>query len=637
MKYRMFLVVLMCCSMCSFANTIDVSAKVYAELPNISLLAISPNAKRMAYRVNKQGQDLIIAIDRESGKLIKGASLEGINPNNVYFLSDDTVILIATKNVRIGGYRGRYDASWAYAFNLENGKIHALLSQDYGIYKGQTQLGRILGISKDKEYAYMPAYENPGSFNLYKVNLKKRRLPRIYQRGTSDTNDFFVGDDGEVLARERFSNKKNLHRIEARHDDEWVEIYREETDVISKGFYGLTPDKKHLVFRSYNYDNGRRSYYKMALKDGAISEPLFSREDKDVSHLLTDVYRIVHGVSYTGFTPEYEFFDSKLNARMKGIAKVMPNHLFRIRDYTSDWSNIVFQMDGNDTSGDYILYSQGMLEMLAPIRPNIPPEAVNSVIEYNYEARDKLNIPTLLTVPKGKKMQNLPAIIMPHGGPASHDKKGFDYMAQYFASNGYLVVQPQFRGSTGFGLAFLQAGHGEWGRKMQDDLTDAVKALTRDGKIDPKRVCIVGSSYGGYAALAGAAFTPDVYQCAVAINGVSDINEMMASEKFDHGSDHWVLAYWEDIIANGEFNDEHLAAISPINFVKQITSPVLLIHGQYDEVVPVNQSREMAEALEDEDKNVTFVELEKGDHHLSKSENRMKAMLAIEEFIKKHI
>lgn len=620
----------------AYPQSVSVPSEVYGELPEKSLIAISPSANRMAYRTTSKDRDLLVAVDMVEGKLLQAASIENINPNNIYFVSENIVIFVATKNVRIGGYRGRHDSSWAYAFNIETGKIHALLEQDYGIYKGQTRLGRILGISKDKKYAFMPAYENPGSYNLYRVSLEKRRKPRIHQKGSGDTVDFFVGNDGEVLARERYNNKSDLHRIEARHDDDWVEIYREVTDIRTKGFNGLTPDKKSLVFRTYNSD-GRRAYYTMSLKDGAISEPIFIHDKMDVSGLLTDLTRTVYGVSYSGMTPAYEFFDPKLNARIKGINKALPNNWFSIRDYTPSWDNIVFYMDGELSSGDYILYSKGEISMLAQRRPKIPPEAVHAVVETEFKARDGITIPTLLTMPNGKEPTNLPTIIMPHGGPKSHDTKGFNYFAQFFASKGYLVVQPQFRGSTGFGLDFIRAGNGEWGRKMQDDLTDSVTTLAKEGLVDDERVCIVGSSYGGYAALAGATFTPDLYKCVVSINGVSDISEMMESERRDYGSDHWVISYWEKAIANGKFDDDHLDQISPINHVKNVKAPILLIHGQFDEVVPVGQSREMADELEDEDKDVTLIELKGGNHHLSKAENRMKAIKAIETFVEKHI
>jgi dipeptidyl aminopeptidase/acylaminoacyl peptidase len=156
------------------------------------------------------------------------------------------------------------------------------------------------------------------------------------------------------------------------------------------------------------------------------------------------------------------------------------------------------------------------------------------------------------------------------------------------------------------------------------------------GVIDADRVCIV-ISYGGYAALAGAAFTPDVYKCAVSINGVSDVEAMIDNEKFEYGSDHWLVSYWQDLIDKDKLGDDFLETISPINYIDKIKSPVLLIHGKNDTIVPFEQSENMFDELEDEGKTVTFIELEDEGYHLSKNETRLQTLNAIDAFIHKHI
>lgn len=637
MRPLIFLFTLLLMPLYLFAQPPQVPVEAYGKLPSKSMLVLSPSAERMAYRDTSNNKDLMIVIDLEKRSILAAIDVSTVKPDSVYFIDDNTLVFVVSSNKHIRGYKGRHDISVAYAYNLTSKKMHQLLTPGLGIYKGQTQLGNIIGISPDNKFAYMPAYKNLGSYNLYKVNLDKKRNPRIYRRGTSDTIDFFLGKNGEVLARERYNNTNDLHSIEALIDDEWKVIFKEKTSYRTKSFDGLTPDRKSLVMISQDGKHGRWSYYTMSLVDGNISGPIFSHEEKDIEHVLTDIQRVVHGVQYSGFTATYEFFDEKLNARMRGLKKALPHNTFRINDYTPDWKSMVFYMEGEQSSGDYVLYQKGALSMLATARPDIPPQSVHPISEYSFKSRDGLTIPTLITTPIGLTAKNLPAIMLPHGGPESYDKLGFDWLTQYFASQGYLVIQPQFRGSKGFGSEHLLKGRGEWGRKMQDDLTDAVKDLAEKGMIDINRVCIVGASYGGYAALAGATFTPDLYKCVVSINGVSNVEEMLRTEKRDYGSDHWVVSYWQDVISKGDVKEDHLEQISPINYVNNVNVPILLIHGVQDQTVPLRQSEDMYDELEDANKNVTFIELEKGDHQLSQAKNRLKALKAIDKFIKQFI
>ena len=619
------------------AKSTQVGVESYAQLPTVSMMAISPDATKVAFRINKNGHDLVMIRQLADSSYVAGVQIDNIQPNNIYFVNDNTLVMVATKNIRIQGYRGRHDASWAYAYNIEKNEIFPLLSQGFGIYKGQVNLGQIVGVSPDRKSVYMPAYENGSSYSLYRVSLDRKRKPRRIIRGTHDTRDYFVNADGEVIARERLNNKKNLHIIDARVEGDWVEIYREETELPTKSFTGVTSDQNHLMFSSYQAETGRLAYYQIALSDGTIEGPIFSNESKDLEKVITGLNRTVHGVSYSGFTPSYEFFDKKLNARMRGIVNVLPDNYIAIDDFTPDWSNILFYIDGQGSSGDYFLYQNSGLHHISSVRPGIPGETVNPVVEYEYKTRDGYTIPTLLTLPLGKSFKHLPTIIMPHGGPESYDDKSFDYQAQYFANQGYLVIQPQFRGSSGFGWQHMEAGRGQWGQRMQDDLTDAISALVKDGKVDKNKVCIVGASYGGYAALAGAVFTPELYKCVVSINGVSDVERMMEQEEREHGEDHWVVSYWKDLLEKGQISKNHLADISPINHVDKIKVPVLLVHGERDEIVPFSQSEDFFEVMEDEDKDVRLVELDRGNHYLSNADNRMKAMKVISEFVKKHI
>lgn len=257
-----------------------------------------------------------------------------------------------------------------------------------------------------------------------------------------------------------------------------------------------------------------------------------------------------------------------------------------------------------------------------------------------FKARDGLSIQTILTMPPDHDPQAdeaLPAILLPHGGPAHYDRFDFNWIAQYFANRGYAVVQPNFRGSEGFGKAFEQAGDGEMGGKMQDDLTDAVGALSQAGLIDANRVCIIGGSYGGYAALAGVTFEPALYQCAVAIAPLSDLEFWLGDQKRVHGRNDWVLSYWERKILGDNPAARDLYALSPINFAEEVTAPVLLLHGDDDTVVPIHHSIGMQRALERAGKQVQLIRLKGEDHWLSVADTRMQTLREMDRFISENL
>lgn len=277
-------------------------------------------------------------------------------------------------------------------------------------------------------------------------------------------------------------------------------------------------------------------------------------------------------------------------------------------------------------------------EIIATVRPDIESDQVVPTEATSFSARDGLKIPALVTAwPELRKNGGAPLLVLPHGGPALYDRLEFDWMAQYFANRGYVVLQPQFRGSSGFGVDFKRAGYGEWGGKMQTDIDDGVDHLIATGLVDPERVCIAGVSYGGYAALAAGAFSPDKYKCVASVAGLSDLELMLKSDRRKYGRGHWAISYWERQYGGDNFDWEKLAAISPVNFADQFEAPVLLIHGRKDTVVPIEQSKKMQKALRKAGKDVTLREFKGEDHWLSYGESRLETLRALASFIEEHL
>lgn len=622
----------------------SVNLKDYGALPNMSMVTISPNGQLLAYRSTTEKYDVLMVISLSDKKLLLTLDVSKIEPDGLYFINDDQIIFRASEYTRVAGFRGKFDLSTAFVLNIKDKKTRQLLIPGDKILAGQTGLGGIVGITPDGNYALMPAFTQIDNhfptpkYALYKVSLKKKNL-RVVHSGDYQAIDFFVNAEGTAIAQEEFDEKDGEHRILSLNNKKWVKIFTEKTNIRNRAFVGLTPDYQSLVMLLTDESN-RKSYYTMSLADGSIKGPILSRDNADIEGVITNVNRVVYGVRYSGFTPSYQFFDEKLNQRMKDIVAQFPEQSVWLIDWSPDWKHWVVNVEGSDYPDDYFLFSESAEPMfLSSGRPNILPEQLHPIGKATYVARDGMKIPSLLTIPRDKvsAIKNLPTVIYPHGGPASYDRVGFDPFAQALAAQGYLVMQPQFRGSTGFGYTHYQSGLGEWGKKMQDDISDAVKFLTSKGYADPKRICIMGSSYGGYAALAGGAFTPELYKCVVSINGLGDLNDMYSWDKFQDGAKSESAAYWALQYGNGDIDKKKLAQISPVNSADKFAAPALLIHSENDKIVPIRQSEDMVKALKKNNKSVELIELEGDNHHLTESTTRQQALEASIKFINAHL
>ncbi len=221
------------------------------------------------------------------------------------------------------------------------------------------------------------------------------------------------------------------------------------------------------------------------------------------------------------------------------------------------------------------------------------------------------------------------AIVIPHGGPMARNYSGFDWFSQFFASRGYTIIEPNFRGSSGYGFEFEMASIKNWGGVMQDDLADAAMWLVDQQKIDKNKICIVGASYGGYAAMMAAVKQQDVFKCAASFAGVSDLELLLVkARKF---TNYKVVK--KQIGSDSDF----LEKASPINYAEKINTPLLLIHGENDRVVDVTHSRNMFDELEDEGKLVEYIELADGNHYLEIEKNRLLTLSKIEAFLERYL
>lgn len=614
--------------------------EAYGALPFVSDVDLSPDGQSFAAIVNMDGRSLLLVQEIESGERRLAMDISEDKQRGVSFFGNDYLILRSSLTTRANNARDDYEYSGAVSIHIETQESEQLLYRTRDLHPRQGGLGRMVGRNTAENLVYMPAYV--GDSNAPRLNLFSNEIDRSTGRtvelGSTHTIDWFVGADGEAIAREDFNGRAETYQVYSYLDGRDLIYERTESPILPISLMALTEDLDGLYFVGTGLQEGAYDeLYRLGF-DGSVTKTDFGRADADIASVYTDDSRRLQGVRYTGFTPSYRFVDETLQANVDALMAAFPGPMESILTWSDDMNRILFRGFDGQAVDHYYVYDAASDEFMsiAGARNDIAPEAVAISAAIEYPARDGLTIPAIATFPLTTAQPPYPTIIMPHGGPASYDRIDFDWMAQFFANRGYLVFQPNFRGSAGFGLDFQAAGDGEWGRAMQHDITDGLDYLIGEGVTDPERVCIVGASYGGYAALAGGAFTPDRYACVVSIGGISDVEELIDDERRDQGRRFGSLAYLERIVSKGDTSRDRLREVSPVDHAEAFQAPVLLIHGKDDTVVRIEQSERMDRALRRADKEVEFIKLDGEDHWLSTGETRIATLRAMDEFVRRH-
>jgi len=410
-----------------------------------------------------------------------------------------------------------------------------------------------------------------------------------------------------------------------------------EAEIDVPRFQGIGPDGQSVWLLTRK--NAEVSAVTVALADGRTIEHDAAGEAVHRSAWRMTIRdrrndRIVAGIVTDGTRTTYEFIDPRLARQWHQIEEKLSGKGPLIVSSSDDFARVVLSV-GSPAGPQYLLADMrsGEAMSLGPEYRWLP--AVGEVRAIEYPAADGLLIPGFLTLPVRGPREKMSLVVLPHGGPEARDEGGFDWWAQALANAGYAVLQPNFRGST-VSDAHVAAGHGEWGRKMQTDLSDGVRYLAGEGLIDPARVCILGASYGGYAALAGVSLQRGIYRCAVAVAGLSDLHWIVQKNAGFRLNTNLRTRYGERLLGVSDVGDPSIDERSPLEHADAVTVPVLLIHGRDDTVVPYDQSRRMADALERLHKSVQIVDLKSEDHWLSRSETRLQMLAATVAFLKAH-
>ena len=613
------------------------SLEAYGRLAAIEDIELSPEGDRVAY-ITVDGENRQLVVQRLDGAERYRLNAGQAKVRDIAWAGPDHVLITATSTGK-SAYSGLREWVQTGAYGLKTRRYAVLLSNTPDTEPqraGEPVLARIRG----ETLVLAPAWTTKGgshhSYDLYRIDLDTGR-GSILAKGGEDVGQWLADADGTPLARVEQSDLRGTVAIQVRAGAGWRTLFSG-TEGSPVGLMGLGRKPGTVLVSKREGDAAR--VYEADLATGALSEPL-GDGGKIPSGVIRDpVTRHPLGLSYLGGRQELKFFDPAHERAWRSASAPFKGAQVFLESFTPDFRKLVLRVEGTEDAATYYLVDVAAkkADLLADGRPNIPPEAIGPVRWITYKAADGLEIPAYLTLPPGRaQARGLPLVVLPHGGPEARDAPGFDWWSQAFASRGYAVLQPQFRGSEGFGRKFTEAGHGQWGRKMQTDLSDGVRHLAAQGVVDPKRVCIMGASYGGYAAMAGPTIDRGVYRCAVAVSGVGDLAEMLVWEAKDAGrANTGVVRYWSKFMGASFRKRGELDEVSPTRQAAKADAPILVIHGKDDTVVPYQQSVDFVRAMQKAGKPVEFVTLNGEDHWLSRGATRLQMLNSAVSFIEKH-
>jgi dipeptidyl aminopeptidase/acylaminoacyl peptidase len=394
------------------------------------------------------------------------------------------------------------------------------------------------------------------------------------------------------------------------------------------GFVPVAVDSKTNTAWGFGKHQGRVAVFTRKLEKPGAETLVFAHPQVDVGRLVRigPDQRVI-GVSYTTDRRHIEYLDPAMKALSRSLSKAIPDlPIIDILDASADEQKLLIRASSDVDPGRYFLLDRATKQMriLLQSRPELDGLTLAPMKSVSYPARDGTSIPGYLTLPVGGA-RGLPTIVLPHGGPSARDDWGFDWMAQYFAAKGYAVLQPNFRGSAGYGDSFMPLeGFRRWQTAI-GDITDGARWLLKEGIADPSRLVIVGWSYGGYAALQAAATEPGLFKSVVAIAPVTDLKKLLAESQ--GYSDH---ALMRSFLGSGE----GLEAGSPAELADRIAAPVMLVHGKLDQNVPYGQSERMAARLRAAGRTPKFVSFDRLDHQLDDAAARRQMLADADSFLR---
>lgn len=606
----------------------------FAALPFIERPSLSPNGKKIAAKVAVSGTQMlaVVPLNPADGG-IKVIPFGENDINSWRWVNDDWLVVGVGGESNVEG--NRWYISRLVAVKSDGTKANRLAWRDAAqdaddvIWVADDGSPRILFAMQTSIYSDMPGFwpkvveADVSTGRVRDVLIGKQGISNWYaDRAGTIRMGIGASLDGRSWRAIYRPDAQTPFRVIDRADT------RRRESLLAPVMFLPDPAKAIAVADD---DKGYSAVWELNLNDMKLGKQIVAAPGYDIGGVIPDPTETrVIGAWVSETAPMVRWVDADLAKLQSDLDKAVKGARANIVSWSRDQSRLLVRVAAGDMPGSYYVFdrAQGVMQRFAYVDEAMKAKHGHPVRTITYKARDGLEIPAVLTLPAGRPEKNLPLIVMPHGGPFARDEESWDWWTQFLADRGYAVIQPNYRGSSGFGTEFARKGEGQWGLAMQDDLNDAVTHLAQLGIADPKRVCMVGGSYGGYAAMRAAQRDGKLYRCAVSYAGVSDLGRMRLYDRrflYSGAGSDWLTAQAPDF-----------KAVSPLFWADQFSIPILLMHGKVDRRVPVGQSRLMADKLKEAGKNVVYVEQPLGDHFFSRSEDRLDFLKRLEAFLKEH-
>ncbi|QDP01154.1 alpha/beta hydrolase family protein [Thalassotalea sp. PS06] len=597
---------------------------------------ISPDGKYLAVRTKHEGQNILAIIETNNRKVINTINFSGKKSVGEYHWINNKRLVVRVLSDQGVSIKQTYNTGRLFAINYDGSKKVTLG------HKESRYLEIVSTLKGDDNHILIAAHQSRHANQekrhavVCKVNIDEKwqwRAWKCIMQSPGRGGKIIVDNNSEI----RFS-------VGEVGFDEYIIYYREpegewqkfnpEFDYSKINIEGFSEDNNSVYIIVYNDGDTGTLYSYDLIKRKA--NKIYHNEFVEITYLLKNYQGIPFGFRIDEDYPKYLIFDETAeHSRLyQDLYRAFQGNSVDIINSTADGKLLIVVTSSDRNPGKYYLYNKEtkQAQFLLSKADWLKPSELATVEPFKFTTRDQILLNGYLTLPNNKADENLPLVVMPHGGPRIRDFWNFNPFAQQLAASGYAVLQVNFRGSSGFGEKILHMGDKNWGSKVQYDIIDATEWAIKSGVADPERICIYGGSFGAYSALQSSTIEPDMFKCTIGVSGVYDLIKMR--DDGDIPDSLWGGDYLDEVLGN---DVDTLKLNSPVNHVDKLNAPVLLIHGSADKRIPMDQTERLEEALKEKGHSVKTLYIDNEYHGFVKQENRLKASIAVVEFLNEHI